>query len=96
MTLFVSVAAISTHIRAAQFVYKYGLDVSVSDPAYVRAVQMARDVKRESGGRLQIDIYPNSMLWWLHFAMVEQTRLGAIQFGLPRLSFKWARSGNRH
>ena len=78
-TAFASVESIRT-VRAAQFVYKYGIDVSVSDPVNVRAVQMASDIKRETNGRLQIDVYPNSQLGSTQ-AMLEQTRLGAVQFG---------------
>jgi len=53
--------------------------MAVDNPVHVRAVQMANAVKRETNGRLEIQIFPNSMLG-SDPAMIEQVRVGALQF----------------
>jgi TRAP-type transport system periplasmic protein len=65
--------------RSAEFSYKYGHTFGVNSPVNVRAVQMANDVKRETNGRLEIQIFPNSMLGG-DPAMIQQVREGALQF----------------
>ena len=65
--------------RAAQFDYKLAHSLPIENPIHVRSVQMANDIKEQTQGRLQITIYPNAQLGGTT-SMVEQTRLGSIQF----------------
>ena len=76
---FATIGVVRARARPAQFVYKYGHDLTVEDPFHVRAVQMAGDIKRETGGRLEIQIFPNSILG-SDPSMIEQVRTGALQF----------------
>lgn len=65
--------------RAAQFEYKAGHDTPVDYPETVRARAMWDAVRRETGGRLDVKVFPASQLG-SDPAMLEQVRSGAIQF----------------
>src|SRR5690348_586776 len=56
-------------------------------PTIVRSRQMWEAVERESGGRLHVQVFPNSQLG-SDDALVSQVRLGAIQFylGFPNFA----------
>lgn len=64
---------------APAFQYKYGHHLTIDNPVHVRLVQMWAAVKRETGGRLEVTIYPNQVLGTAP-AMMQQLRSGAIQF----------------
>ena len=72
-------AAFTRAAAAPEFVYRFGHDQTIDYPLHVRAVQMAADVKRETNGRLEIRIFPNSILG-SDPAMIEQVRVGALEF----------------
>jgi TRAP-type transport system periplasmic protein len=74
-----SVNIIRTPARAAQFEYKYGNQVTVSHPVTVRMVQMWKAVEEETGGRLAVKTFPNSVLGG-DTQMIGQMRSGALQF----------------
>lgn len=76
---FASIAMVRSRAKAAQFTYKYGSNVDVSHPLNVRMTEMWTAVKRETGGRLEIQIFPNNQLGG-DTAMLSQLRSGALQF----------------
>jgi tripartite ATP-independent transporter DctP family solute receptor len=76
---FASIAVVRSRVTAAQFNYKYGDNVDVSHPLNVRMVQMWKAVKEETGGRLEVQIFPNNQLGG-DTAMLTQLRSGALQF----------------
>ena len=74
-----SVAFLRSTARAAEFTYKYANNLPVSHPMNIRAAEMAEAVRRDSGGRLEIQIFPSSQLGG-DTDMLSQLRAGAIQF----------------
>jgi TRAP-type transport system periplasmic protein len=64
---------------AAQFEYKLALSDPVEYTTSVRMAQMANAVSAETNGRMQIKIYPNSVLGSTA-SILTQLRLGVIQF----------------
>jgi tripartite ATP-independent transporter DctP family solute receptor len=67
------------HARAAEFTYKYCNNMAVTHPTNIRAAEMAEAIKRDSDGRIEIQIFPNSQLGG-DTDMLAQLRTGAIQF----------------
>jgi TRAP-type transport system periplasmic protein len=65
--------------RAAQFQYKLATSDPNGLPRQVRLVQMANAIKAETNGRMEIQLFPNSILG-SQTSMLEQLRLGSIQF----------------
>src|SRR5690242_1164697 len=63
---------------AAEFTYKLGALLSNSDPLTARALEAAAKINRESNGRLEVQVFPNSVLG-TGPAMVEQVRVGALE-----------------
>ena len=55
-------AIASTNARAADFRYRLGLSQPMDSPNYIRLKEMADRVHAETGGRMQIDLYPESKL----------------------------------
>ncbi len=52
----------STDTRAADLRYRLGLSQPVDSPNYIRLKKMADNVRAETAGRMQIDIYPAGQL----------------------------------
>jgi len=52
----------STGARAADIRYRLGLSQPVDSPNYIRLKEMADNVRTETAGRMQIDIYPAGQL----------------------------------
>jgi tripartite ATP-independent transporter DctP family solute receptor len=65
--------------RAAQFSYKFGSDNSSDNPLNVRMREMWAAVKTETGGKLDVAVYPNNELGGAS-SMQTQLRTGALQF----------------
>jgi tripartite ATP-independent transporter DctP family solute receptor len=65
--------------RAAEFTYKYANNVPATHPMNVRAREAAEKIREESGGRLEIQIFPNNQLGG-DTDMFSQVRSGAIEF----------------
>ncbi|WP_369669680.1 hypothetical protein, partial [Enterococcus faecium] len=64
-TLLASTAALATgfHLRPAraapEFSYKYANNLPVTHPMNLRAQEAADRIKAETGGRVEIQIFPN-------------------------------------
>ncbi len=74
-----SIAVIRTKAAAAQFDYKYASNLPVDHPLNVRMHEMWNAVKAETGGRLDVTVFPNNQLGG-DTAMLTQLRSGALQF----------------
>ena len=68
--------------RAAEFTYKYANNLPLSHPLNVRAQEAADRIKRESKGRLEINIFPNNQLGG-DTDMLAQVRNGGVEFFTP-------------
>ena len=66
-------------LRAAEFTYKYANNSPASWPMNVRAAEAAERIKQETGGRLEISIFPNNQLGG-DSDMLSQLRSGSIEF----------------
>ncbi len=64
--------------NAAEFSYKYASVLPVDHPMMVRSREAVAKIKQESGGRLDITIYPNSVLG-TDTAMLAQCISGAVE-----------------
>ena len=67
--------------NAADFTYRLGLDVPVDHPMTIRATEAAQKIKQDSGGRLEVQLYPNNQLGG-DTAMISQVRSGALHMTL--------------
>jgi tripartite ATP-independent transporter DctP family solute receptor len=65
--------------KAATFAYKYASNISIDHPLNVRMIQMWSAVKRETGGAVDVTVFPNNQLGG-DTAMLTQLRSGALQF----------------
>ena len=74
-----SFGILTSRARAAEFTYKYANNVPVTHPMNVRAREAVEKIKEESGGRLEIQIFPNNQLGG-DTDMLSQVRSGAIEF----------------
>ncbi|MGA3401442.1 MAG: TRAP transporter substrate-binding protein [Acetobacteraceae bacterium] len=63
---------------AAEFSYKLGSSSPMEHPAMARSAEAASKIKEQSNGRLDISIYPNSVLGG-DTAMIAQVISGALQ-----------------
>jgi tripartite ATP-independent transporter DctP family solute receptor len=72
-------AIISFRAEAAEFTYKYGNQVQANHPVTVAMQKAADRIKAESGGRLEIAMFPNSQLGG-DTDMLSQIRTGALEF----------------
>jgi tripartite ATP-independent transporter DctP family solute receptor len=82
-----SVALITrpAHAQAA-FEFKIGFDDPDSHPMSIRIVEMAKTILEQSGGRLNIKVFPNSLLGG-DTEMLSQVRSGGLElFGAPSLT----------
>jgi TRAP-type transport system periplasmic protein len=67
------------YARAAEFTYKYAGNVSLDHPLTQGVVKAANMIKQQTGGRVEIQIFPNSQLG-ADMEMLTQLRTGAIDF----------------
>ncbi len=74
-----ALAAAPRPAQAAQFNYKYGTPTQPTHPLTLRAIQMWDAVRSETGGRLDVKVFPNSELGG-DTAVLTQLRSNAIQF----------------
>jgi len=75
----IGVATLPRRARAAEFTYKYADNTPVDHPMNVRAREAAARIKEESGGRLEIQIFPNNQLGG-DTDMLSQVRTGGLEF----------------
>ena len=71
-------AAIVSPAKAAEFTYKLSHPDPVDFPTHDAVAHMASAVLKETGGRLDIQIFPNSVLG-TEAAVLSQLRLGSLQ-----------------
>jgi tripartite ATP-independent transporter DctP family solute receptor len=71
-------AIISSRGQAAEFVYKYANQVPATHPMTVFAQKVADRIAEESGGRLEIRLFPNNQLGG-DTDMLSQLRSGALE-----------------
>ena len=64
---------------AAEFTYKYANNLPTTHPLNQRAAEAADKIRTETGGRVQIDIFPHGELG-SDTSMLSQLRAGAIDF----------------
>ena len=64
--------------NAAEFSYKLGSSSPMEHPAMARSAEAAQKIKEQSNGRMEITIYPNSVLGG-DTAMISQVISGALQ-----------------
>ena len=64
--------------NAAEFTYKCGAALPDGHPMAIRAREAMQKIKEESGGRLDITLYTNSVLGG-DTAMISQTIAGALE-----------------
>lgn len=70
----------------AQFEFKIGFDDPESHPMSIRIVEMAKAILEQSSGRLNIKVFPNSLLGG-DTEMLSQVRSGGMElFGAPSLT----------
>ncbi|MCW3474028.1 TRAP transporter substrate-binding protein [Limobrevibacterium gyesilva] len=65
--------------HAAEFSYKYANNLPLSHPMNARAAEAASRVKEKTGGRLEIQIFPNNQLG-SDTDTLSQLRSGAVEF----------------
>src|SRR4029453_8240831 len=63
---------------AAEFTWRYAHDMVLTHSMHVQLQQAAERIRRESGGRIEIQIFPNSQLGG-STDMLSQLRTGVIQ-----------------
>jgi tripartite ATP-independent transporter DctP family solute receptor len=74
-----SIAVVRAPARAAQWAYKYASNLAVDHPLDVYMRQCWDAVRHETGGRLDVTMFPNSQLGG-DTAVLTQLRSGAVQF----------------
>lgn len=67
--------------RAAEHVMKFGHDLSVTHPAHTNLVAGAKNILEDSGGRLEVQIFPNAQLGG-DSETLAQVRSGALDMTL--------------
>ncbi|MBV9015965.1 MAG: hypothetical protein JO058_09945, partial [Alphaproteobacteria bacterium] len=77
-TVVSSPAILSWPAEAAEFTYKYGTALPDGHPMAIRSREAIANIKEESGGRLDITFYPNSVLGQ-DTAMMSQAIAGALE-----------------
>jgi len=64
--------------QAAEFIFKVGISLAQSHPTVVRMQQAAEAIGMESGGRLELRVFPNSQLGG-EVDLLNQVRSGAVE-----------------
>jgi tripartite ATP-independent transporter DctP family solute receptor len=65
--------------QSAEFAYKYSNDLTANHPTTLRMAEAANRIRKETGGRLDIQIFPDSQLGSTT-ATLTQLRSGALEF----------------
>jgi tripartite ATP-independent transporter DctP family solute receptor len=66
-------------VAAAEYEWKFGHGFPATHPVHVYAVEAAARIKQETGGRVDIGVFPNSQLGG-DSDLLSQVRSGAIEF----------------
>ncbi len=73
-----SLTGLSRHAHAAEFTFKYANNVPATHPISVRMKEAAAKILEESGGRVEIRMFPNNQLGG-DTDMLAQLRSGALE-----------------
>lgn len=65
--------------RAAEFTYKFGTNVPATHPLNVRAMEASERILKDTGGQVQINVFPNNQLG-NDADMLSQLRAGGLEF----------------
>ncbi|MBV8167566.1 MAG: TRAP transporter substrate-binding protein, partial [Alphaproteobacteria bacterium] len=65
--------------RAAEFTLKYAHNSQTTHPLHIRTSEAAERIKQETGGKVEIQIFPNNQLGG-DTDMLSQVRSGGIEF----------------
>ncbi len=76
---FASIAVVRAPAKAAQFAYKMAHNLPVNHPLHVRMVECWTAVRNESGGKLDVQVFPNNILGG-DTQVLSQLRVGGVQF----------------
>ena len=76
-----AVLGLPRRAHAAEHVLKLGHDLSVTHPAHTNLVAGAQKILEESGGRLEVEVFPNSQLGG-DSETLAQVRSGALDMTL--------------
>jgi TRAP-type transport system periplasmic protein len=88
-----SIGVVTAPARAAQFEYKLAHGAATSFSFHVRSVQAFENVKRETGGRLNVTFFPNSQMG-SEIANIGQIKSNTIQFAIiPSIALSTAVPG---
>ncbi|TDH58934.1 TRAP transporter substrate-binding protein [Dankookia rubra] len=72
-------ALLSHPAHAAEFSYKYANNLPATHPLNLRATEAVAKIKEETGGRVEIQIFPNNQLG-SDTDVLSQVRSGAVEF----------------
>jgi tripartite ATP-independent transporter DctP family solute receptor len=78
-TLATSMVGSVAHAQTAEFTMKYGSNLPAIHPLNVRAKEAADAIRKETNGRVDIQVYPNNQLG-SDTDMLSQVRSGAMDF----------------
>ena len=67
------------HAKAAEFTYKFANNLAVGHPLVTRATEAAGKIREETGGRFDLQVFPNSQLG-SDTDTLGQIRSGAVDF----------------
>jgi tripartite ATP-independent transporter DctP family solute receptor len=73
------VTGFGARAQSAEFTYKYANNLPVTHPMNLRAKEAADRIKQETGGRVEIQIFPNNQLG-SDTDMLSQVRSGGVEF----------------
>jgi len=71
-------AILTGRAKGAEFSYKFGNNQPINHPMNVRATEMLPKILEESGGRLEVRVFPNNQLG-ADPDMLQQLRRGALE-----------------
>ncbi|WP_431272031.1 TRAP transporter substrate-binding protein [Dankookia sp. P2] len=72
-------ALLARPAHAARFTYKYANNLPATHPLNLRATEAVAKIKEETGGRVEIQIFPNNQLG-SDTDVLSQVRSGAVEF----------------
>jgi tripartite ATP-independent transporter DctP family solute receptor len=67
------------HAQTADFTYKYANNLPVTHPLNVRAQEAAERIKKDTGGKFELQIFPNNQLG-SDTDVLSQLRSGGVEF----------------
>jgi tripartite ATP-independent transporter DctP family solute receptor len=73
------VSGFGARAQTAEFTYKYANNLPAAHPMNLRATEAAEKIKKETGGRVVIQIFPNNQLG-SDTDMLSQVRSGGVEF----------------